>query len=36
MIVVGLDVGSTTVKAVLWEDGSVRWQDYRRHDTKQA
>jgi predicted CoA-substrate-specific enzyme activase len=36
MIVVGLDVGSTTVKAVLWEDGIVRWQDYQRHDTKQA
>lgn len=36
MIVVGLDVGSTTVKAVLSEDGVVRWRDYRRHDTKQA
>jgi predicted CoA-substrate-specific enzyme activase len=36
MIVVGLDVGSTTVKAVLWEDGTIRWQDYQRHDTKQA
>jgi predicted CoA-substrate-specific enzyme activase len=36
MIVVGLDVGSTTVKAVLWEDGTVRWQDYQRHDTKQG
>jgi len=36
MIIVGLDVGSTTVKAVLSEDGVVRWQDYKRHDTKQA
>ena len=36
MIIVGLDVGSTTVKAVLSEDGIVRWQDYKRHDTKQA
>lgn len=36
MIIVGLDVGSTTVKAVLSEDGVVRWQDYQRHDTKQA
>ena len=33
----GLDVGSTTVKALL-DDGSgaVLWQDYQRHDTKQA
>ena len=36
MIIVGLDVGSTTAKAVLSEDGIVRWQDYKRHDTKQA
>ena len=36
MIVVGLDVGSTPVKAVLCEDGAVRWQEYQRHDTKQA
>jgi predicted CoA-substrate-specific enzyme activase len=36
MVVVGLDVGSTTVKAVLSEDGVVRWRDYKRHDTKQA
>ena len=36
MRVVGLDVGSTTVKAVVVEDGAVRWQDYKRHNTKQA
>src|SRR3954454_9815261 len=34
---VGLDVGSTTVKAVVVEAGSdkVLWQDYQRHETKQ-
>ncbi len=33
----GMDVGSTTVKAVLVEAGSdqVVWQDYQRHETKQ-
>ena len=36
MIVVGLDVGSTTVKAVAWRDGEVLWRDYKRHGTKQA
>ncbi len=36
MMVVGLDVGSTTVKAVAAENGAVRWQDYQRHNTKQA
>ncbi|HYK87729.1 MAG TPA: BadF/BadG/BcrA/BcrD ATPase family protein, partial [Acidobacteriota bacterium] len=35
---VGLDVGSTTVKAVVVkaETEEVLWQDYRRHDTHQA
>src|SRR5271165_6995382 len=34
---VGLDVGSTTVKAVVVEVASdkVLWQDYQRHETKQ-
>ena len=34
---VGLDVGSTTVKAVVVEAASDRvlWQDYQRHETKQ-
>lgn len=37
MKTVGLDVGSTTVKAVLVaEDGSVLWRDYQRHHTRQA
>ena len=36
MLTVGLDVGSTTVKASVMERGAVRWQDYRRHNTKQA
>ena len=37
MLTVGLDVGSTTVKAALRSaDGEVTWKDYRRHDTKQA
>jgi activator of 2-hydroxyglutaryl-CoA dehydratase len=33
---VGVDVGSTTVKAVVVEDGKVGWQDYQRHNTRQA
>jgi activator of 2-hydroxyglutaryl-CoA dehydratase len=32
----GIDVGSTTVKAVLVRDGEVVWQDYQRHNTHQA
>ncbi|MBI3028136.1 MAG: activase [Candidatus Rokubacteria bacterium] len=36
MKLVGVDVGSTTVKAVAVEDGRVLWQDYHRHNTKQA
>jgi predicted CoA-substrate-specific enzyme activase len=34
---VGLDVGSTTVKAVVVESATdqVLWQDYQRHETKQ-
>jgi len=37
-LLIGLDVGSTTVKAIVAEAGSGRmlWQDYRRHETKQA
>jgi predicted CoA-substrate-specific enzyme activase len=34
--IVGLDVGSTTVKAVVVERGELLWCDYRRHDTRQA
>jgi predicted CoA-substrate-specific enzyme activase len=36
MKLVGVDVGSTTVKATLVEEGEVRWQDYQRHNTRQA
>ena len=36
MLTVGLDVGSTTVKASVVEGGEVRWKDYKRHNTKQA
>jgi predicted CoA-substrate-specific enzyme activase len=36
MMIVGLDVGSTTVKAAVVEGGAVRWQHYARHNTKQA
>jgi predicted CoA-substrate-specific enzyme activase len=36
MLIAGIDVGSTTVKATVLEDGAVRWQDYQRHDTRQA
>ncbi len=34
---VGLDVGSTTVKAIVVNpsDDQILWQDYQRHDTKQ-
>lgn len=34
----GIDVGSTTVKSVLVDAGTdkVLWQDYQRHDTRQA
>src|SRR5579883_396842 len=34
---IGMDVGSTTVKAVVIDEASDRilWQDYQRHDTKQ-
>jgi len=34
---IGLDVGSTTVKAVVVDDASDRivWSDYQRHETKQ-
>src|SRR5262249_59109995 len=33
---VGVDVGSTTVKAVVTQDGKITWQDYQRHNTRQA
>lgn len=35
---IGIDVGSTTVKAVVVEELSaeILWQDYRRHDARQA
>ncbi len=36
MKIIGLDIGSTTVKAVVTENGEVLWQDYKRHNTKQA
>src|SRR5262249_32488083 len=34
---IGLDVGSTTVKAVVVDplDDAIVWQDYQRHDTRQ-
>jgi len=37
-LLVGLDIGSTTVKAVAMPPGENRivWQDYRRHETEQA
>jgi predicted CoA-substrate-specific enzyme activase len=34
--IAGVDVGSTTVKAVLVEDDRILWQDYQRHHTRQA
>ena len=36
MAEIGIDVGSTTVKAVLLRDGAVVWRDYQRHNTRQA
>ena len=36
MTLVGIDVGSTTVKAVAVDNGRVTWQDYQRHNTRQA
>src|SRR2546428_2352136 len=36
MKLVGVDVGSTTVKAVVVEEGRVLWQDYQRHNPRQA
>ena len=36
MLTIGLDVGSTTVKAVVAREGRTLWQDYQRHNTKQA
>jgi predicted CoA-substrate-specific enzyme activase len=36
MKIVGMDVGSTTVKAVVVEAGGVVWRDYQRHNTRQA
>lgn len=36
-LIVGIDVGSTTVKAVVSDPqtNAVLWKDYRRHDTRQ-
>ena len=36
-LMIGLDVGSTTVKAIVLdlERDEILWQDYQRHDTKQ-
>ncbi len=36
MMIVGLDVGSTTVKAAVEKEGEIIWKDYQRHNTKQA
>jgi predicted CoA-substrate-specific enzyme activase len=36
MKIVGMDVGSTTVKAVAMEHDAVLWRDYQRHGTRQA
>jgi len=36
MKIVGMDVGSTTVKTVIVENDRVLWQDYQRHNTRQA
>jgi activator of 2-hydroxyglutaryl-CoA dehydratase/predicted nucleotide-binding protein (sugar kinase/HSP70/actin superfamily) len=37
-VVIGIDVGSTTVKAVVIDPGTreILWSDYQRHETRQA
>jgi len=37
-LLIGLDVGSTTVKAVVVDaaNDAILWQDYKRHETRQA
>ena len=36
MKIAGVDVGSTTVKAIVVENGQILWQDYQRHNTRQG
>ncbi|HMJ41388.1 MAG TPA: BadF/BadG/BcrA/BcrD ATPase family protein [Pseudolabrys sp.] len=36
MKIAGIDVGSTTVKATLVDGDTILWQDYQRHNTRQA
>ena len=36
MKIVGIDVGSTTVKAMMLENDEILWRDYQRHNTRQA
>ena len=36
MKLAGVDVGSTTVKAVVVEEGRVRWQDHQRHNSEEV
>ena len=36
MKIVGMDVGSTTVKAMIVENDEILWRDYQRHNTRQA
>jgi len=36
MKIIGMDVGSTTVKAMIVENDRILWQDYQRHNTRQA
>ena len=37
-MLIGIDVGSTTVKAVVVDPSSlsILWKDYQRHETRQA
>jgi len=36
MKIIGLDIGSTTIKAVVKSGDTVIWQDYQRHNTRQV
>ncbi|GGE50847.1 BadF/BadG/BcrA/BcrD ATPase family protein [Actibacterium pelagium] len=36
MKIAGIDIGSTTVKGIVFENGKVLWESYWRHNTRQA
>lgn len=36
MKIAGIDIGSTTVKGIVYEDGAILFESYGRHNTRQA